>query len=268
MRRGYVRLWRCSEDSAVWQDDRLWRLWCHLLIHARYDDGWVSIDGLAKPISVLRGQLMVGRMAIHKSLYPKKRKYTPSPSTVWRRLQTLRDMGNITLEMNSRFTMVTICNYDTYNSVQLQNEQVIEQPVNSRRTAGEQPTDTKKKEKKVKKVEEGKKEASCTEPGKPASEQEVVLTYPTVGIGAKTWDLTKTKLEEYAETFPDLDVLAECRKALQWIRDNPTKRKSAAGMPKYLGNWLNRQQNSGRGTASTSDTPPKRNLHFPAENNR
>jgi hypothetical protein len=96
-------------------------------------------------------------MALHASLYPTKRKNTPSPITLWRRLEVLKDLGNLNIETNSRFSLVTIVNYDVYNTTTSENEQPIEQPVNSQRTAGEQPVNTKKKEKKVNKVEEGKK---------------------------------------------------------------------------------------------------------------
>ncbi len=55
-----------------------------------------------------------------------------------------------------------------------------------------------------------------------------------------------SKVSEYRATFPGLDVEGECRKALQWTRDNPTRRKTARGMPKFLFGWLERAQNGGR----------------------
>ena len=95
---------------------------------------------------------------------------------------------------------------------------------------------------------------ACPEPAEPASgpepaPAEAVLTFPTVpGAkgGAKEWPLTSAKLAEYRESFPGVDVLAECRKALQWARDNPGRRKTAKGMPCFLTNWLARAQNTGR----------------------
>lgn len=62
----------------------------------------------------------------------------------------------------------------------------------------------------------------------------------------KTWHLTEAKLVEYQEAFDNLDVLVQLRAALQWVRDNPTKRKTARGMPRFLGAWLARTSDSGR----------------------
>lgn len=80
----------------------------------------------------------------------------------------------------------------------------------------------------------------CPEAAKPPPSGPPVLTYPTIGTEAKEWHLTEPKLAEYVEAFPALDVLAECRKALQWLRDDPGRRKTPKGMPKFLGGWLGR----------------------------
>lgn len=75
---------------------------------------------------------------------------------------------------------------------------------------------------------------------------DVVLVFPTAGK-APEWPLTAAKVVEYREAFPDLDVLAECRRALQWCRDKKTKRKTARGMPGFLLSWLSDAQDRGRG---------------------
>ena len=74
-----------------------------------------------------------------------------------------------------------------------------------------------------------------------------VLEFPVVGKPkVPTWWLTQAKMDEYLEAYPDIDVLGEFRKTLQWLRDNPSKRKTASGMGKFLNNWLGRAQNDGR----------------------
>jgi len=35
-------------------------------------------------------------------------------------------------------------------------------------------------------------------------------------------------------------VLAQCRKALQWLRDNADRQKTARGMTRFLNSWLSR----------------------------
>ncbi len=95
------------------------------------------------------------------------------------------------------------------------------------------------------KREETPTESFCSEPSPNGSELDagqVVLEFRTVGTGAKTWHLTQTKVDEYAEAFPGLDIVAECRKARQWCNDNPEKRKTPKGMPRFLNTWLSKAQ--------------------------
>ena len=74
----------------------------------------------------------------------------------------------------------------------------------------------------------------------------MILEFPVVGSGAKTWNLMSDKLKEYHSSYPGLDVLSVCRHARQWCIDNPKKRKTPRGMPGFLTGWLGREQNSGR----------------------
>ncbi len=70
-----------------------------------------------------------------------------------------------------------------------------------------------------------------------------LMTFPCKGTGKKEWHLTADKLAEYIESFPGIDVLAECRKARQWCIDNAKNRKTPPGMPAFLGRWLGNNQN-------------------------
>lgn len=101
----------------------------------------------------------------------------------------------------------------------------------------------------------GSKEDS-SEPATPASEPVAValppelpiLEIPCVGKGSKSWPLTASKVAEWGDAYPGIDVVAECRKARQWCIDNPGRRKTFDGMTRFLGTWLSKAQNErGRG---------------------
>lgn len=81
-----------------------------------------------------------------------------------------------------------------------------------------------------------------------------VMQFPVVGGGPTEWNLTESKLAQYRESFPGIDVLAECKAARQWCLDNPKKRKTATGMPAFLGRWLSHEQNRNRALSPTSQT--------------
>ena len=49
------------------------------------------------------------------------------------------------------------------------------------------------------------------------------------------------KYNEYRATYPNLDVDMQIRKMRQWCIDNPSKRKTEGGMPKFINAWLSRE---------------------------
>ena len=77
-----------------------------------------------------------------------------------------------------------------------------------------------------------------------------VLAFPTIGA-VKTWPLQALQIERWQALYPTVDVLAECRKALAWIDANPSKRKTAKGMPRFLVHWLNTATDARPTMAST-----------------
>jgi len=68
----------------------------------------------------------------------------------------------------------------------------------------------------------------------------VSASFAFVLRNGKPWHLPLTKLDEYRGTFASLDVDGELHKAAQWLLDNPGRRKTAAGMMRFLGGWLGR----------------------------
>ncbi len=61
----------------------------------------------------------------------------------------------------------------------------------------------------------------------------------------KSWQLPIGKLEEYRRAYSGIDIESELQKAGQWLIDNPAKRKTAGGMPKFLNGWLGRAKPQG-----------------------
>lgn len=99
--------------------------------------------------------------------------------------------------------------------------------------------------------EEKRKKEDCSEPPKAADSELTDFVFPTNRRG-ESWTLSKSKLDEYFESFPAVDVLVEIRNAIQWCRDNPKKRKTAGGMTAFIGRWLAKEQNSGRSAVNNN----------------
>lgn len=79
----------------------------------------------------------------------------------------------------------------------------------------------------------------------------VVLTFTTVGK-FPTFALTEGQMARWRESYPNLDVDGECRRASEWIAANPERRKTAKGMPAFLVGWLNRATDRGGRSPSVS----------------
>ena len=140
---GYIHLYRKSLDSHVFRDAHLWRLWSWCLLKATYKERLVSIrSGKGNIIvPVVPGQFIFGRDSAAKEL-------NENPSTIWKRMQKLKNIGNCDIESNSQYSVVTIINWDIYQS-EINNSN---SESNSQVTAKGQPSNTNNKGNKVKKV--------------------------------------------------------------------------------------------------------------------
>lgn len=107
----------------------------------------------------------------------------------------------------------------------------------------------------------GMEEEDCGEASSPppAATTPAVMVFPCNGPGAREWPLDEAKLAEYRESFPGIDVLAQCRAARQWCIDNPARRKTPRGMPAFLTRWLTREQNKAA-SATKSNGDPRGNM--------
>jgi len=54
------------------------------------------------------------------------------------------------------------------------------------------------------------------------------------------WHLTSEQVRRWSKRFTTFDVLADCRRALAWLEDNPSSCRARADTRRYLRHWLNR----------------------------
>ncbi|HRF01677.1 MAG TPA: hypothetical protein PLI18_14230 [Pirellulaceae bacterium] len=80
------------------------------------------------------------------------------------------------------------------------------------------------------------------------------MEFPCSG-NPKTWALRQDRIDRWQEAFPAVDVRAELLKARTWLEDRPRNRKTAAGMPRFLGSWMGRSQD--RSGSSAPATAPQ-----------
>lgn len=140
MQRGFVKIHRGILDWEWYEDDNTFRLFLHLILKANHKDKkW-------RGILVPRGSLITGRNALAKEL-------SLTPSKIRTSLENLKKTGELTSKTTNRFSMITICKYDTYNDLDFKNRQ----PDTNRSPADRQQIATNKNEKNEKNIYYGEK---------------------------------------------------------------------------------------------------------------
>jgi hypothetical protein len=109
MHRGYVKLWRKSMDSAIWQNADLWKVWCWCMMKANHTEKWVSVvtGKGAREIKLEPGQFVYGRFEAAKELKMR-------PTTVRDRMKKLAHLEALTQKSATHCTIVTLCNWSLY----------------------------------------------------------------------------------------------------------------------------------------------------------
>src|SRR5262249_47279470 len=200
-----------SLDSRVFSDDWLWRLWCWCLMQACWKTSWKSGR------EIQPGQFATGRSSAAEQL-------RVSPSKLYRGLQTLAEWGQIRLEANSQFTVVTVCNWALYQGEEVTEWTAGEQQMDSAWTADEQPVDS------LLLREEGKegKDTAPAPPLRPRKKARVAVqdgfddfwaAYPRKTAkqeAVKAWNQLTPSLELRATILAALERQKRCD---QWTRD-------------------------------------------------
>lgn len=226
----WIKLHRAMLKSSIFQHDGLFRLWTYCLLRANWEPRKWLIPGTMQEIEVPRGAFITGRQSLFASLYPQsdadgiliKREYAPSPITVWRWIKSLESMGCVSVEtVNNRCSMVTICNYSTYQD----QKQTDDQVVNRSRSGGEQVVITNKEQQEFKKdlkTHTGGEELTGFLQRSPAFEQ-FMKSYPRPTSPEAAWQVWQAKVytESMRHEKTDAEIEEIIVKAAQEFRDSP-----------------------------------------------
>lgn len=136
---GWIALQRKIQKSFVWANPYVLKLWLLILFKAGYSENKFLFNG--KEVRVDRGQFVTGRVAL-ASEYNEgaTREHMLSPTSINRWLKKFRDLGMVDIQSNARYSVITVINYDAYQSTG--------QLVDTRRTTSGQQADTIEQENK------------------------------------------------------------------------------------------------------------------------
>jgi hypothetical protein len=137
MDNGYILLSRGILDSDVFASQKLLKIWVWCLCKANFKDKSVPLKiGKGETVVKLkRGSFIFGRNKAEDELFI-------DGSTIYKSIQKLKDMDMIEIKSNNQFSIITICNYDTYQNGSKYKVTTKEQPSNNQVTSKEQPSNT------------------------------------------------------------------------------------------------------------------------------
>jgi hypothetical protein len=119
MNRGYIKLWRRSLDSAAWKNLKLWRFWTYCLLKATHK----PVDAMVgfQRVHLEPGQFVFGRgRAARETGLSEQSVRTclqslsgPSPAESEGKV-CAKSTREITVQSTKRFSVITVCNWDSY----------------------------------------------------------------------------------------------------------------------------------------------------------
>lgn len=127
---GWIKIHRRLLDWEWYDDNNVVRVFLHLLLTANYEPKkWHGQ-------TIERGTLITGRIALAQET-------NLSEQQVRTALKKLESTGEITTKSTNQFTIITICNYERYQTTETA-EQPTNQPTNNQQITNEQPTNNQR----------------------------------------------------------------------------------------------------------------------------
>lgn len=123
---GWIKLYRNITEWEWFDDDKLFKFFIYLIVTATHQN--VCWHG----ITIERGQLITSRERLSRELHC-------SEQQVRTMISKLQKTNEITTKATNKYTIITVCNYDRYQSAN-DNEQPTNQPTNNQQITNEQPT--------------------------------------------------------------------------------------------------------------------------------
>lgn len=127
----WIKIHRSILESYAFANPVSLKVWVWMLLKANYRTSFVPLKVGKGVISVKveRGQFIFGRFKAEEEL-------NLDGSMIYRQLKKLEELEQIKVESNNQYSIITVCNYEFYQSKLDKNEH----PTNSERTADEQRT--------------------------------------------------------------------------------------------------------------------------------
>lgn len=224
MKQGFIKIDRQILEWRYHDCYYAFTIWMHVLLLANWTDGYF------KGRKVKRGELIT---SINNLMLVTGIK---SDNTIRKWLKIFENEKMITLKSTNKYTHISIVNYDKFQDV---GETIAE--LNAQQSAYQTAEQSADNIRIIRNKEEKEYINTCSEQTSSASES--VLDIPTLLLkDGSRFHLSQTHFNEFVDAYPNVDVREQISKMSQWLKSNPTKRKTKNGIMRFVNAWLSRSE--------------------------
>lgn len=111
---GWIKLYRQSIESSVFQNEKLWKVWTYCLMRANHKETKIIFNGTE--LKLLAGQFITGRFEGSKDCNMK-------PTTFRDQLKKLNKMGMIEMKSDNKKSVITILKWNDFQNEKIGNQE-------------------------------------------------------------------------------------------------------------------------------------------------
>ena len=241
MKRGFIKIDRHILEWRYHDCYYAFTIWMHILLLANWTDGYFK----GNPIK--RGELVT---SINNLMLVTGIK---SDNTIRKWLKVFESEDMISLKSTNKYTHINIVNYDKFQDV---DETLAE--LNAQQTAyqtayqsAQRSADNIRIIRNIRSKEDIN--TTCPEQTSFASEPDTGLP-PLILKDGSRFHISENHLNEFMDAYPGVDVRDQIMKMSQWLKTNPTKRKTKNGIMRFINSWIARSE---RETINASQSSTK-----------
>lgn len=239
MKQGFIKIDRQILEWRYHDCYYAFTIWMHILLLANWTDGYFK----GNPIK--RGELVT---SINNLMLVTGIK---SDNTIRKWLKVFESEDMISLKSTSKYTHINIVNYDKFQDVgetlaELNAQQTADQTAYQ---SAQRSADNIRIIRNIRSKEYIN--TTCPEQTSFASGQETGLP-PLILKDGSRFHISDNHLNEFVDAYPGVDVRDQIMKMSQWLKVNPTKRKTKNGIMRFINSWIARSEREVMSTSQSS----------------
>lgn len=233
MKQGFIKIDRQILEWRYHDCYYAFTIWMHILLLANWTDGYFK----GNPIK--RGELVT---SINNLMLVTGIK---SDNTIRKWLKVFESEDMITLKSTNKYTHINIVNYDKFQDVgetlaELNAQQsAYPSAYQSAQRSAQRSADNIRIIRNIRSKEDIN--TTCPEQTSFASEPAMDLP-PLILKDGSRFHISQNHFNEFVDAYPGVDVRDQIMKMSQWLKTNPTKRKTKNGIMRFINSWIARAE--------------------------